>query len=121
MDKDNEHIISKGKPIPRLPGNRFLHENWWALGPIKFTGWYAEEIKRSIIGWCPASKVFDHKKEDEDCIAVMFNNNKWCHMSYSIIYDYDDELYDWFDMFNFEGLDRKFIDDWVERQKNFWK
>ena len=111
----------ENRPIPRLPGNRFLHENWWAAGPTNFTWTDAKDVKYRLIGWCPASKVFFRPGEDENCLAVMFTNNRWCHMSYEMIIDYCADLYDWFDMFNFEGLDRKIIDDWVESKRRDWR
>ena len=43
----------------------------------------------------------------------------WCHMAYFCIVDgFDDPpMYDYFDYFNFEGLDRKIIDDYVTQKE----
>ena len=76
-------------------------------------------IKSKIIGWCPASKVFFEPKEDDRCLAVMLKSGRWCHMAYFCIVDgFDDPpMYDYFDYFNFEGLDRKIIDDYVTQKE----
>ena len=36
-------------------------------------------IKSKIIGWCPSSKVFARKRNDDDNIAIMLDDNTWCH------------------------------------------
>lgn len=120
MSSVKKHITQKGKPIPKLPSNKFLHENWWAAGPSNFCWTDAEDIKESLIGWCPASRVFSNQRDDNECIAVMFSNNKWCHMSYEMIIDWM-EHYDFFDMFNFEGLDRKVVENWAESKREYWR
>lgn len=52
-------------PIPKLPSNRFLFENWNREFCANFYDMYEnkEFIRSKIIGWCPASKVFARKRE----------------------------------------------------------
>ena len=49
----------------------------------------------------------------------MLKSGRWCHMAYFCIVDgFDDPpMYDYFDYFNFEGLDRKIVDDYVTQKK----
>lgn len=111
--------LPKGELIPRIPGNRFLQENWDPSSPIYGQSKSADIQKGMIVGWCPASKVFFEPKDDDRCLAVMLKNGRWCHMAYFCIVDgFDDPpMYDYFDYFNFEGLNRNIIDDYVTQKK----
>lgn len=62
--------LPKGESIPRIPGNRFLQENWDPSSPIYGQSKSADIQKEMIIGWCPASKVFFEPKEDDRCLAI---------------------------------------------------
>ena len=114
-------VSKKEKSIPKLPSDRFLFENWNCEFCINFYDMYENKdfIKSKIIGWCPSSKVFFEPKEDDRCLAVMLKSGRWCHMAYFCIVDgFDDpSMYDYFDYFNFEGLDRKIIDDYVTQKE----
>lgn len=105
--------LPKGELIPRIPGNRFLQENWDPSSPIYGQSKSADIQKGMIVGWCPASK------DDDRCLAVMLKSGRWCHMAYFCVVDSFDNspLYDYFDYFNFEGLNRKLIDDYVTQKK----
>lgn len=76
--------LPKGESIPRIPGNRFLQENWDPSSPIYGQSKSADIQKEMIIGWCPASKVFFEPKEDDRCLAVMLKSGRWCHMAYFV-------------------------------------
>ena len=66
-------VLKKGKLIQKLPSDRFLFENWNREFCINFYDMYENKdfIKSKIIGWCPSSKVFARKRNDDD--------NTWCH------------------------------------------
>lgn len=67
--------------IPKIPSNRFLFENWNSKFCINFYNMYEnkEFIKSKIIGWCESSKVFARKRNDDEFIAIMLDDNTWCH------------------------------------------
>lgn len=67
--------------IPKIPSNRFLFENWNSRFCIHFYDMYEnkEFIKSKIIGWCESSKVFARKRNDDEFIAIMLDDNTWCH------------------------------------------
>lgn len=74
-------VSKKEKSIPKLPSDRFLFENWNCEFCINFYDMYENRdfIKSKIIGWCPSSKVFARKRNDDDNIAIMLDDNTWCH------------------------------------------
>lgn len=110
------------KIIPRLPANKFLRENWDASANLLHCDFTDADIqKKKIIGWCPASRVFFHPRDDFDCIAIMMSNGKWHHFPFYSIVDYHiNPMWDLFNYFKFEGLDRKVIDDWAQVQRSRW-
>ena len=93
---------NKERPIPKLPSSRFLFENWNAGYCQNFydIDTNKEFIRRDIIGWCPASRVI-RPRNDEEFIAIMLNDNTWCHMPTWAI---KDECADNIEFWNFEGL-----------------
>lgn len=67
--------------IPKISSNKFLFENWNSEFCVNFYNMYEnkEFIKSKIIGWCESSKVFVRKRNDEESIAIMLDDNTWCH------------------------------------------
>ena len=67
--------------IPKISSSRFLFENWNSEFCVNFYNMYEnrEFIKSKIIGWCESSKVFGRKRGDEESIAIMLDDNTWCH------------------------------------------
>lgn len=91
--------------IPKIPGNRFLMENWNAGFCACFADTPEELLKMHIIGWCPASKVFCRHRRDEEEIAIMLKDNTWCHLPIIFITDFNG-IYNK-EFWRFEGLEIK--------------
>jgi hypothetical protein len=102
--------------IPKLPGNKFLLENWNAEYCAYFDHWKASIIKDDIIGWCKASQVFCRPRNDREYIAIMLEDNTWCHMPLWMITDPFDR-YDNFETFSFEGLDKSLLEEYNKSER----
>lgn len=92
-----------GKNIPKLPANRFIFENWNAGYCQNFFDFENNKklIRKDIVGWCQASRVLARPRNDDEFIAIMLNNNTWCHLPiWAVKGKYDDDINFW----NFEGL-----------------
>lgn len=91
------------RPIPKLPANRFIFENWNAGYCQNFFDFDTnkEFIREDIIGWCPSSRVLARPRNDDEFIAIMLKDNTWCHFPTWAI---KDECGDNMDFWNFEGL-----------------
>lgn len=98
FEKDKERVIKK------LSGDRFLHENWNAGYCANYERWRYKYIKLEIIGWCKSSQVFFRQRSDDECIAIMLEDNTWCHFPLWMIKDNETNLYDYSDYYKFEGL-----------------
>lgn len=93
----------KNKPIPKLPANRFIFENWNAGYCENFfdLDTNKEFIRKDIIGWCPSSRVLARPRNDDEFIAIMLKDNTWCHFP---VWGLKDECEDNISFWNFEGL-----------------
>lgn len=96
---------SMNNGIPKLSNNRFLFENWNREFCTNFYDMYEnkEFIKSKIIGWCESSKVFARKRNDDDSIAIMLDDNTWCHFPKFAIECLVGK--DMMDFWNFEGYE----------------
>lgn len=103
MVKTETNKMPKNKPIPKLPANRFIFENWNAGYCQNFFDFDTnkEFIRKDIIGWCPSSRVLARPRNDDEFIAIMLKDNTWCHFPTWAI---KDECGDNMDFWNFEGL-----------------
>ena len=91
--------------IPKLSSNKFLFENWNSKFCIHFYNMYEnrEFIKSKIIGWCESSKVFGRKRGDEDSIAIMLDDNTWCHFpKFAIEFLIGKDMRDFWNLENYE-------------------
>ena len=94
---------SMNNNVPKLSSNKFLFENWNREFCTNFYDMYEnkEFIKSKIIGWCESSKLFARKRSDENDIAIMLDDNTWCHFpKFAIKYLHGENM---IDFWNFEG------------------
>ena len=103
MTWKNSNKDEEKRLIPKIPGNRFLMENWNAGFCACFADLPKVLLKMHIIGWCPASNVFCRPRRDEEEIAIMLKDNTWCHLPIIFITDFDDVYEEEF--WRFEGLE----------------
>lgn len=96
---------SMSNSIPKLSSNKFLFENWNREFCTNFYDMYEnkEFIKSKIIGWCESSKLFARKRSDENDIAIMLDDNTWCHFpKFAIEYLHGENM---INFWNFEGYE----------------
>lgn len=68
-------------PIPHVDGSLFQPHNWNGDFCRKFhyMDCQKEAIRDRIIGWCRASELVSRPDNDYDYVAILLDDESWCH------------------------------------------